>query len=139
VRLLLDTNIVLDLLLERQPFFADAKPILAAIDDGQVVGTVTASSLTDIYYIGRKVAGKEKALGAIRRCLNGFVIYPVDATTLQTAVSMPDGDFEDNLQIACAIAANVDAIVTRDQSGFKSATLPVLSPKEVYQRISSTS
>jgi predicted nucleic-acid-binding protein len=67
-------------------------------------------------------------------CLDAFEICTVDRQALELA-AIQEGDFEDNLQIVCATIANVDAIVTRDKTGFKSATLPIMSPEEVVQRL----
>ncbi|HYP41866.1 MAG TPA: PIN domain-containing protein [Chloroflexia bacterium] len=137
MRILLDTNIVLDVLLEREPFVEVAKQVWQAVDNAQIAGYITASTITDIYYIVRKTVGLQRAHEAVLVCLDAFEICTVDRQALELA-AIPDGDFEDNLQIVCATIANVDAIVTRDKAGFKSAALSILSPKEVLQQLSSS-
>ncbi len=128
MRLLLDTNVVLDVLLNRQPWVKDAAAIWQANDDGRVMAYLTASTFTDIFYIARKVAGIAGARQAVRTCLEAFEIR--DRHTLQHAETLLGNDFEDNLQIACATLQNLDAIVTRDQAGFQNASLPVFASAE---------
>ncbi len=116
MRLLFDTNIVLDVLLDRQPFVERSKQLWQAIDEGHVRGYVTATTLTNIFYVARKLVGGEKARAAVKVCLDTFEICPVDRPTLDLAMNIPIDDYEDALQVACARLADVDAIVTRDKT-----------------------
>ncbi len=134
---LLDTNVVLDVLLERYPFFDDSDAIWKKCDDGMLDGYVTAVTVTTIFYVGRKLLGVDKARQAVRACLQAFRIAPVYREMLDEALLMPGTDFEDNVQIACAHAAALEAIITRDTDGFKASTVPAVSPHEMLQRISS--
>ncbi len=135
MRILLDTNIVLDALLDRQPWAAKAAIIWQASDEGQIVGYIVASTLTDIFYIARRLSDLETARKAIRLCLETFEICSVDRQALEQAYALSGNDFEDNLQIACAHIANLDAIVTRDSAGFKATTIPVLTPTEMAAQL----
>ena len=65
-KVLIDTNIILDIVLQRHPFFEDARQIFAKIDTGEIKGFITASSVTDIYYMSRKSCGREKTIAFIR-------------------------------------------------------------------------
>ncbi len=78
MRALLDTNVVLDYVLERSHFYTGAKDILEAVSGGAITGFVTASSITDIFYLARKTFGAEKALEAVHLCLDAFEICTVD-------------------------------------------------------------
>ena len=133
---LFDTNVVLDALLKRTPWHAEAALCWQACDDGKILGCLTASTLTDIFYIARKLKGLGVAQDAVRLCLATFAICIVDRLALEQAIDLPSDDFEDNLQIACAALADLDAILTRDSSGFKSAAILVLSPTELLAQIS---
>src|SRR5947207_6793357 len=106
MRVLLDTNIILDVLLERSPFVEDAKKIWRAIEEGQLVGYIAASITTDIFYIVRKQVGAEKARQAVQICLDTFEFCPIDQETIKSAATLPGSDFEDNVLIACALSAN---------------------------------
>lgn len=133
-RLLFDTNVVLDVLLNRQPWVAEASRLWKATDEGGIVGYIVASSLTDIFYVARRLAGLDTAHRAVQVCLDAFEICPVDRSALEQAAAFPGDDFEDNVQIACASHLALDGIVTRDPQGFMSSPLPVLTPLEAIAR-----
>lgn len=115
MNVLIDTNIILDFLLQRDPFFLDTERLFQRIDAGDVVGYATATTLTDIFYIARRQTGSlNLARQAIADILTALVICPVDRVVLETALTIGINDFEDAVQIACALAQNLDAIVTRD-------------------------
>jgi len=139
VRVLLDTNIVLDVLLERLPFVEDAKKVWQAIDEGQVTAYLAASIVTDVFYIVRKQVGLEKAHKSVEICLNTFEFCAIDRGTIKVAATLPGSDFEDNVLIACALATDLDAIVTRDKADFKTAAITVMEPAEFLSRLSTSS
>jgi predicted nucleic acid-binding protein len=153
---LLDTNVILDALLDRQPWSADAKALWQAHLNNQFAAHVTATSLTDIFhvfssvflmmelfflkekfgYISRRHAGKDRAWLAIQACLDQLYVISVGFNELQIAATLGDSDFEDNLQIACAMTAQLDVIVTRDFSGFAASSIPVLTPQQMLATLS---
>lgn len=130
MRVLIDTNIILDFLLQREPFFQDAERLFQAIDSGEIVGYVTATTLTDIFYVARKYTGNiQQARQSVLDTLTVMVICPVNKTVLESALASELADFEDAVQIACAISQDLEAILTRDQ-GLVSSAIPILSIKE---------
>jgi predicted nucleic acid-binding protein len=135
MRILLDTNVVLDVLLKRQPWVVEASAIWQATDDGRVNSYLVASALTDIFYVARRLVGLEAARVAVQTCLDAFEFCPVDRHTLELAHAMPGKDFEDNLQMACADVAGIDAIVTRDPDDFTGSRVPVLTPMSMLERL----
>jgi predicted nucleic acid-binding protein len=136
VRVLIDTNIVLDFLLQREPFFQDAELLFQAIDAGQLIGHVTATALTDIFYISRKhTRSIEQARQAVSATLTVMVICPIDRTVLESAFNSGLVDFEDAVQIFGAVAQGLDAILTRDNKGFLSSPIPVFSIQDLLQRL----
>ncbi|MFM7600377.1 MAG: type II toxin-antitoxin system VapC family toxin [Pseudanabaena sp.] len=136
MRVLVDTNIVLDFLLQREPFFHDADLLFQAIDAGQVVGCVTATTLTDIFYISRKhTRSIEQARQAIAETLTVMVVCPINRSVLEAAFRSGLDNFEDAVQIFCAVEQGLDAILTRDAKGFLSSAIPVLSIQELLQRL----
>lgn len=136
-RVLLDTNVVLDVLLKRDPWAADASRLWEAIDDGRVAGHITASAITDIFYVARRLTDLETAQEAVRTCLDAFEICVVDRQVLERANSLAGKDFEDNLQIACAEVDNLDAIVSRDVEGFAAASMAVFTPTAFLEQLHS--
>lgn len=135
MHILLDTNVVLDLLLRRAKWIETATTIWQAHVAGKVAIFITATSITDIYYIVRKQAGLEAAKAAIPFCLNEFEIISVDKNKLRNAVSMMGTDFEDDLQTVCAAFAGLDAIITRDKSGFHTDLIAVKTPNELVAEL----
>jgi predicted nucleic acid-binding protein len=136
VKVLIDTNIVLDFLLQREPFFQDAELLFQAIDAGEIVGYVTATTLTDIFYISRRhTRSTEQAQQAVSETLTAMVIYPVDRAVLELAFDSGLDDFEDAVQIFSAVAQALEAIVTRDTQGFLSSPISVLSVQELLQQV----
>jgi predicted nucleic acid-binding protein len=131
MRVLIDTNVVLDFLQEREPFVEDAAKLFERIDAGEIEGFIAAITITNIYYIVRKAAGIDAAKDAVTQILSDLQICTVDRGILEQAVSLNFRDFEDAVQYACAIAYTVDAIVTRDVSGFIGVEIPVKSPREI--------
>lgn len=135
MRVLFDTNVVLDVLLNREPWAADSSAVWQANDDGQIVGYVTACALTDIFYIAHRLSTLEMARTAVRVCLEAFEVCAVGLPALKLAETLPGSDFEDNLQIACAFRADVDVILTRDKTGFRDASMSVMTPAELLAKV----
>ena len=132
---LLDSNVILDAILSREPWVASAATIWQAHVDGVLVCHVTASSITDIYYIVGRQTDATTARQSVRACLDTLHVLPVDGGILERAYQLNSGDFEDDVQIACAVAEGLDAIVTRDPRGFVDSPVPVLSPDELLRRL----
>lgn len=130
-RVFIDTNVVLDFLLEREPFVEDAVKLFAKIDASEIIGFIAATTITNIYYIIRKAAGVKVAQDAISQILIDLHICTVDKNILEIAVALNFQDFEDAVQYACAMKSVVDVIVTRDVSGFLGSEILVILPGEL--------
>jgi predicted nucleic acid-binding protein len=128
LHVLVDTNVVLDLLLARQPWLTEAQSMWEARDAGGLFAHVPASALTDIFYICRKVVGVNQAKRAVDACLQGFTIITVTRHILAMALALPGSDFEDNVQIACAQSAGLDLIVTRNVADFVHSPILAVEP-----------
>ena len=135
MKLLFDTNILLDVLLPREPWAENGRKLWQANDDGHITGFITATTLTDIFYITRRLANATVAIEAVKTCLMAFAIAPVDRPELEQATQLPGNDFEDNLQITCAANANLDGIITRDPHGFQSATITIYTPEQALAQL----
>jgi predicted nucleic acid-binding protein len=136
-RLLIDTNVVLDLLLARSPFDQAAVEITAAIARGEFSACLCATTVTTIHYLARKHLGSKAALTAIGRLLDVFDVAPVTEFVLRAALTRNFSDFEDAVIDAAAEQAGVTGIVTRDSTGFAKSQLPVFSPDELLQVLAS--
>ena len=131
MRLLLDTNILLDVLLARSPHADAAVRILAAVEADVVTGVIGATSVTTVFYLATKAVGVRRAKGHVRTILSLFEIAPVTEAVLARALELGFADFEDAVIHEAARAARCTGIVTRDVQGFKRADLPVYSPTEL--------
>jgi predicted nucleic acid-binding protein len=129
-KVLIDTNIILDLLQDRQPFVEDAVILFQKVDSGEVEGFIAATTITNIYYIVRKSTGVKSAQDAVAQILTDLQICAVDFGVLEQALALNFKDFEDAVQYACAMTYRVDVIVTRDASGFVNVDIPIMSPGE---------
>ena len=138
MRVLLDTNVLLDVLLERPQFSSEADAIWQAAEEGSITAYVTSTTLTDIFYLARKQISRERAWEAVHLCLEAFELLAVDQKTVALAVSLLGKDFEDNLQVACASIANLDAIITRDKVGFSFSSVTALIPSELLAQLTSS-
>jgi predicted nucleic acid-binding protein len=130
MNVLIDTNVVLDVLLDRAPFVGDSSAVWNACDAGKAVGYITATTLTTIYYIVEKTKDRPSALAAVDSCLAAFEIAPVYRETLEAARRLAGKDFEDDVQIAAAVTSFLDAIVTRNTPDFVASPVKVLAPGE---------
>ncbi|MFG0249803.1 MAG: type II toxin-antitoxin system VapC family toxin [Phycisphaeraceae bacterium JB051] len=127
-RLFIDTNILLDHLLDRQPFADDATEIWSMSERGQMVGCVSAISFNFVYYIVRHASNERTAKRAIKSLRDIFEIVEVDAQIINQAIDSGFKDFEDGIQHACAVRAGAQAIITRNLADFKKSEVPVLAP-----------
>lgn len=133
MRVLLDLNVLLDFLLDRVPWNADAAEIWKAHHEQRLMAVVSVASLPTLFYLVQRAEEREYALDSIRLVFDELEIAWVDSATVQSALVMPGPDFEDNLQIACAVQQQVDAVVTRDPVDFIASPVPVMSPKELLR------
>lgn len=132
--MLFDINAVLDLLLDRQPWASDVRKLAEAVLDGRVEGFVSAVSYGTIHYIISKQAGAQAAWICIDRCLATFKVAPADGGVIRSSIHLKGADYEDDLQIASAMAVRADLIVTRDRDGFAASQIPAVSAGEALAR-----
>lgn len=135
MRVLLDTNIVLDLILERENFVEDAEAIFLAQAQGRLSAYISAITPGTAYYVARRTKGSADARNAVAGMLKITHVAAVDHSVLQHAVGLPLTDYEDAIQLAGAMAEQLDAIVTRDAKDFQGSPIPVFSPAELLAKV----
>ncbi|MGH2514669.1 MAG: type II toxin-antitoxin system VapC family toxin, partial [Ktedonobacterales bacterium] len=136
MRILFDINVVLDVLLKRDPWRAEASQLWDAVAQGKLEGFLAPTTITTVYYLARKLpAGSAGAKQAITACLSTFEICAMDHQTLDAALSLPGSDFEDSVQIACAHLTSLDGIVTRNAQDFASAQCTVYTPAQLLAQL----
>ena len=130
MRALIDTNVVLDHLMAREPFADDATAIWLAIQQGRFNGFVSPITPVNVYYVARRLRRADEAVRLVTSLLSTCHVCTLDHTILQSALLLPVRDFEDAVQVAGAVAEQLDAIVTRDARDFAGSPLPVFTPAE---------
>lgn len=131
MRVLFDTNVILDLLLDRSEFVDDASVLISKVDTNEIDGFLCATTITTIHYLLEKSLNTTQAAKHIKTLLNIFDIAPVSSETLEKALNPKFTDYEDSVLHEAALAVDVDSIVTRDYSGFKNSKIPAYTPKEL--------
>ncbi len=130
MKVLIDTNILLDVIQERQPFEPAATRVWKLVEDGQIEGFVSAISFNNIFYVARKQVGADRAIEAVRRVRRTFQFVATDAYVIDRAIASKLGDFEDAIQAAAAVAAEADLIVTRNRRDFAAYGVPAYTAEE---------
>ncbi len=130
-RILFDTNVLLDALLNRTPYARNATDLIAFVELRLLIGLISPTSVTTCYYFVRKKYPPDVALSAVRRLCTVFEVAPIQKAVLDRALDLPFTDFEDAVIHEAARNAVADAIVTRDLGGFTAATIRIVSPTEL--------
>ena len=129
--LLLDTNVLLDVLLKRDPWATEAALLLDAIHRGVARGLVSAHAITTIHYIVERAAGRAAARTAVSDILDVLDVVSLDASDFQRALSLGLADYEDAVQVAAGLKAGADYLVSRDAKHFRSAPMRIHAPGEL--------
>ncbi|MHC5723755.1 MAG: type II toxin-antitoxin system VapC family toxin [Nostoc sp.] len=138
MKVLLDSNVILDVALKRQPFFSNSDTVVSFVEEGQIEGYICASSFSDLYYIIRKDKGRNLALEFLREIVTFCRVATVDSTTINMALNTNFRDFEDAIQYSTAVLNQLDAIITRNPRDFPVATPTIITPEELIQELTNT-
>jgi predicted nucleic acid-binding protein len=130
---LLDTNIVLDFVLVRTPFFVEADEIFTRLQNNEFKAFVSPITPINVFYTTRKEIDRATAFLAVESLLKSVQITKSNNQTYQNALSINFKDYEDAVQHESAIAENLDAIVTRNTKDFVNATMKIYSPNEFLE------
>lgn len=135
MKVLFDTNVVLDVMLDRDPFVEPTSQLMTLIENGKISGLLCATTVTTIHYLSTKVMGTVKAQNKIKDLLMLFEIAAVNRSVIEDALVVKFSDFEDAVLYQAARHAGVEAIVTKDLKGFKRSILPIYSPDEMLKAL----
>jgi predicted nucleic acid-binding protein len=131
MKILLDVNVLLDVVLGREPWRADAERLLAAVEKERAEGFVAPHTLATLHYVAARVAGKGAAAQAVADLLGIVRIVPLDTADFHRALGLGMRDFEDALQVVSGLRAGAEYVVTRDAKDFRGAPLPARTPGEI--------
>ncbi len=136
MKILIDTNVVLDVLLKRKPFYSAAVGVLALAKKNHVQEYVSASAITDIYYIScRQLKDKELARSLLKQLLQIVSVLAVSEEEIINALESDWKDFEDSVQYAVALSHDIDAIITRNPFDYMESEIPVWLPEQSLELV----
>ncbi len=129
--ILVDTNVILDLLLKREPYSIVAQTIITKCAEREVIGYLAAHSIPNLFYILRKNYTQKERRKFIKNLCDIFRISNLNEEKIISAIDNEDfTDFEDCLQEECAVEAMADYIVTRNPEDYKGSRVKVILPDE---------
>lgn len=129
-KILVDTNVLLDVLCERTEFYSDSAAVWSLAEQGQVTAFVAAVSITNIYYIARRLSDHRKAIKALVQLRDIFTLAACDAHIINQAIDARMPDFEDAVQCFTAAHVGAEVIVTRNVKHFTKGGTPAATPAE---------
>ena len=135
MRILIDTNVILDIVLDREPFVEHAMLLFKTAYERRIQMFMTATTVTDLYYITRKEKGKATALSFIKEMIHFVDVISVDKNIILEALSSGIPDFEDAIQVCSANKEEITTIVTRNEKDFMMCDLNIQSPKAFLQTL----
>lgn len=131
MKLLLDINVLLDVVLAREPWAETAAQLLATVESGKVTGLVPGHTLTTVHYIVERQEGRRKAVQAVTDILRIVELVPLEKADFHQALAFDVKDFEDAVQAAAAQKVGADYLVTRNEKDFRSSPVPTTAPATV--------
>jgi len=135
MKILIDTNIIIDYLKGREPFAEYAEKIIELCNQGELQGFLTASAVTDIYYILKKTAKHRQIIDGLKMLFSILEIAPVDKIDLLRAMNADMPDLEDALVSQCAKKVKADFIVTRNAKDFADSVVQPITPRKLLAQI----
>lgn len=129
-RLFIDTNIMLDLLGERVPFYEHAAKVATIADSGKVTLIVSALSYSTCFYLLSRYESFERVIEKLRKFKTISEVSDLSDNIIDKGLASKFVDFEDALQYYCALKSNCDLIITRNGKDFKQSDLPVMTAEE---------
>ena len=131
MRILIDTNIIVDYILKRENFFECAEKIVSFCTDGRVEGAVSSQSIADTFYILRKDFSPAERKSLLLIICQIFHVEAVDEVKILFALADETfSDFEDCLQVQCAKSFRADYIITRNVKDFAASEIPAVTPED---------
>ena len=130
MKIFLDTNVILDVLVKREPFYIDSSKVLTLVNEKIVSGYISAITINNIYYILRKLKDKETAKNFITEILESYEIIPLTKDILNQANKISIGDFEDGIQFFSALDCGCDFLITRNDKDYPKIGIKIITPNE---------
>jgi predicted nucleic acid-binding protein len=129
MKVLIDTNIILDVLLDRQPYSQDSAKIVVLSEKGIIESYVSASAITDIYYITQKTyKDTQTTIGLIKKIVQIVSIATITEDNICRALELEWTDFEDSVQYIVGESISADYLITRNACDFSNSSIKIVTP-----------
>jgi len=136
--LFIDTDVIIDFLIDRKPFSREAAIIFSLIEQKKIKGHVSSLTFSNLYYVLRKVESHNNVMSKLEKLSKLLNILKVDEQMIKDSISSGFSDFEDSIQYFCALDyKKVDVIITRNTKDYKHSDLPVMTPGDYLNAASS--
>lgn len=126
------------MLQRREPFYLNSATLLAAAETNRINGFISVHSVTTLFYLLKKGASSADARAILTSLFQIVQIAPVTQSTIEKALNLDYPDFEDAVQMICALEINADMIATRNPRDYQPALVPVLPPVEILAALEGT-
>ena len=130
MRVLFDTNVLMDVLLERQPFVHESAAVVDQVVRGAVTGLIGATTVTAIFYLASREIGSKEAMRQIQKLMNLYEVAPVTRSLLDAAITSNSPDFENAVLAEAAHQAGAQAIITRNLKDFAGSPVRAYTPRQ---------
>ncbi len=137
MKVLFDTNIILDLILDRKPFSEHASYLISKVERSEISGFLCATTITTIHYLLSKYLDKEKSIESIHSIMALFEVASVNRLVIENALVSKFSDFEDSVLHESARHAGAEYIITRNIKDFKKSKIPAFTPPEFLNMLES--
>jgi len=131
MRVLLDTNVILDVWLAREPFWKDSAAVLAKAERKEIEGWICPTTITTLHYLGKRVLGEQKTRSLLDQLITICKVGKMSRQTFKVALESEITDFEDAVIEAVSIGSGVDMIATRNIGDFKKSKIPAKDPSQI--------
>lgn len=130
-KILIDTDVILDLLFDRKPFSDNAANVIQLCEDGKIQGYVTPVIISNVYYLLKRQSTHQQVISSLKLLLKIVDVLFMDKKVVHDALNSNFSDFEDALQnFSASNSGTIQIIITRNKKDFKHSRLKVMSPKE---------
>jgi len=136
--LFIDTDVIIDFLIDREPFSREAAIIFSLIEEKKIKGHVSSLTFSNLYYVLRRVESHNSVISKLEKLSKLLNILKVDEQMIKDSISSGFSDFEDSIQYFCALDyKKIDVIITRNTKDYKHSDLPVMTPGDYLKAASS--
>jgi predicted nucleic acid-binding protein len=136
--LFIDTDVIIDFLIDRKPYSREAAIIFTLIEQKKLKGYASSLTFSNLYYVLRKLESHKKVISKLDSLSKILIILKVEEQTIRNALASGFPDFEDSIQYYCAIESKkIDSIITRNTKDYKNSEIPVMTPGDYLVTVSS--